>query len=286
MDKRLIINGDDFGRTVSVTDAIMDCHRQGILTSTTLMTQMPATEYACQRAKEAEGLGVGIHLTLTQGPALSKMDEVRDLVDEQGVFLHPLKQNADLRHPSKDVGRQIEREFAAQVERALDLGIQPTHCDSHAGIHSLPIVRDAIINVVRRYGIIKVRNQISRFWCPRGAGFRAGLQCFRRNLSVMHKTAFRHWSNFLYRRAGFRLTDRKISLWQMMAVTSDPVQRMLICLEHVPEGVSEILFHPDYSPSDSAQDDGKNEDTRILTDARVIEAVKRNNIQLISYADL
>ena len=162
MTRLLICNADDFGRAISITDAIIDCYRNGILTSTTLMANMPAAEYACQRAKEVEGLGVGVHLTLTEGSALSKKEDVRNLVNNEGIFHPILKQRDNLWRAGSKVGRQIEREFSAQMERAIGLGIKPAHCDSHHGIHSLAIVRDAMIKVVRDYGIFKVRNQIGK----------------------------------------------------------------------------------------------------------------------------
>ena len=67
MDKFLIINADDFGLCKGVNSGIAEAHTKGILTSTTLMTNMPAAEEAVKIAKGLLTLGVGIHLNLTEG---------------------------------------------------------------------------------------------------------------------------------------------------------------------------------------------------------------------------
>ena len=62
MEKRLIINADDFGLSHGITDGILLTHVKGLLTSTSLMVNQPATEYAVRRASEAPRLGIGIHV--------------------------------------------------------------------------------------------------------------------------------------------------------------------------------------------------------------------------------
>ena len=69
--KRLIVNADDFGFSPGVTEGILRAHRQGIVTSTTIAANMPAAAAAAGRLAEARDLGVGVHLNVCQGPALS-----------------------------------------------------------------------------------------------------------------------------------------------------------------------------------------------------------------------
>ncbi len=65
--KKLIVNADDFGMTEGNTIATIMCHETGILTSTTLMVNMPFAPLAVNLAKRHQNLGVGIHLVLTVG---------------------------------------------------------------------------------------------------------------------------------------------------------------------------------------------------------------------------
>ena len=84
--KLLIINADDFGMAAGVTNAIVDCHNNGIVTSTTLMTNMPDAERAADLSRPLKALGVGVHLNLTEGRPLTDSALLPDLVDESGEF--------------------------------------------------------------------------------------------------------------------------------------------------------------------------------------------------------
>ena len=86
MEKRLIINADDFGLSKGITDGILLTHERGILTSTSLMVNQAATEYAISRAEDAPGLGIGIHLNLTQGAPVLPKEQVPTLVNSEGQF--------------------------------------------------------------------------------------------------------------------------------------------------------------------------------------------------------
>lgn len=81
---KLIINSDDFGYSNGVNYGIIDAYRNGILTSTTLMANMPGFNEAVKLKKEYPRLGVGVHLTLTCGKPLLKSHKT--LVSENGEF--------------------------------------------------------------------------------------------------------------------------------------------------------------------------------------------------------
>jgi chitin disaccharide deacetylase len=74
--KQLILNADDFGLTRGVNEGIIRAHREGVLTSTTLMAGGAAFEDAVERAKANPGLGVGCHLVLVGGHAISRHEEI------------------------------------------------------------------------------------------------------------------------------------------------------------------------------------------------------------------
>ena len=84
--KFLITNSDDFGMNESITDAIIDTHLNGIMTSTTLMVNMQGFDYAVQKAKENPTLGLGIHFNLTEGKPVGSPNFIPDLLDENGLF--------------------------------------------------------------------------------------------------------------------------------------------------------------------------------------------------------
>src|SRR5215212_3397186 len=67
---KLIVNGDDFGASSGVNLGIVEAHKRGILTSTSLMVEAPASEEAARVGSKQRDLGVGLHAVLdTQEPA-------------------------------------------------------------------------------------------------------------------------------------------------------------------------------------------------------------------------
>jgi len=71
MTARMIINADDFGLCEGVNKAVAEAHNNGVLTSATIMANMPGLDEAVEIAKSTPRLGVGVHLNLTEGPSLS-----------------------------------------------------------------------------------------------------------------------------------------------------------------------------------------------------------------------
>src|ERR1700731_4623147 len=84
--KLLIVNGDDFGASREANARIVRCHREGILTSTSLMVAEPAREEAAALAQECPALDVGLHLVFVQGKSVLPPTELGSLVNSRAVF--------------------------------------------------------------------------------------------------------------------------------------------------------------------------------------------------------
>src|SRR5216117_276522 len=84
--RRLIVNADDFGRSHSINLAVIRAHREGILTTASLMVNEAACDEAVKLAKENPRLGVGLHLTLICGHSALSQKEISGLVDAQNKF--------------------------------------------------------------------------------------------------------------------------------------------------------------------------------------------------------
>src|SRR5512147_2334323 len=113
MSRKLIVNADDFGRSRGVSGGILRAHRDGIVTSTTAMMNMPGVAHDLLRAtSEAPRLGLGVHLTFTAGRPLMPMEWVRSLVDEHDHFL---SQEAILQQPTRIDADELMAELKAQV---------------------------------------------------------------------------------------------------------------------------------------------------------------------------
>ena len=129
--KLIIVHADDVGVTHSVNAATVTALNDGLVNSASIMVPCPWFPEIADYAKAHQDLDFGLHLTLTAervyyrwGPVAPR-DKVPSLVDENGYFHHDWQPNTQI--DPKDV----EVELRAQIERALAMGVRPTHLDSH-----------------------------------------------------------------------------------------------------------------------------------------------------------
>ena len=82
----MIVNADDFGRSRSINEAVIRAHREGILTTASLMVNEPSCDEAVAQAKANPKLGVGLHLALLCGRSALPPDRIPGLVNSRGEF--------------------------------------------------------------------------------------------------------------------------------------------------------------------------------------------------------
>ncbi len=125
----LIVNADDFGLSKGQNYGIAECHRYGVVTSTTALVNAEGIEHAAQLRKELPHLGVGLHFTLTMGKPLSPLASLtRDGV--LGKWVWQMAEAGDL--PLDE----IRIELNAQYQRFIEIfGCEPDHIDSHHHVH-------------------------------------------------------------------------------------------------------------------------------------------------------
>ncbi|MGA2322805.1 MAG: ChbG/HpnK family deacetylase [Sedimentisphaerales bacterium] len=157
MEHRLIINADDFGLCESVNKGIVEAHTKGVLTSTTIMTNMPAAEQAADLAKNLPTLGLGVHLNLTAGKPICQDNTVKLILDSQGYFALSPGKLALASLITGKVRTTIETELASQIQWLIDKRIKPTHLDSHKHIHSFPTIFPIVCRLAKRFGISAIR---------------------------------------------------------------------------------------------------------------------------------
>lgn len=219
--KRLIINADDFGFTTDVNAGIIHAHREGVLTSTTLMATGDAFADAVRLAHENPTLDVGCHLVLVQGDSLIT----------GRAFPHGPRQLLPLLLKG---GIDAEAELRAQIEKILAAGIQPTHVDSHKHTHVVPSVFNTVVRLANEFRIPYVRVPLDVSWPAVQFLCRIGRRYYQR---VARDHGVRMTDHFL----GFRLTG---SLTE---------QTLAAVLRHLPEGTTEFMCHPGYLGPELAQ---------------------------------
>jgi len=157
MEKRIIINADDFGLCDGVNRAVAQAHTNGVLTSATIMANMPAAAEAVKMAKQLPTLGVGVHLNITAGRPLSEDSSVRALLDADGRFVYSPSKLSLLCMVAQKVRNAIRAELTAQIQWVIDNGLKPTHLDSHKHIHSFPPIFSIVCQLARRFQIRAIR---------------------------------------------------------------------------------------------------------------------------------
>ncbi len=226
--RQLIVNADDFGFTAGVTDGILQCMQQGIVTSTTVMANMPYAGESIRRLLSAGGRAVGIHLNLTSGPAMRTAPGA--LTDQEGRFLGAgvVWRDGLLRRLPVE---EVECELAAQIEKVRDLGIAISHVDGHHHIQVLPQVGPIVARLCRKYQIAAVR-------LPHTSG---------RHLSLANRLKWQ-LVNYLagkvrgvFRTQGLYMTDHFVAWYGGGGGAVADLQRVLASIE---TGVTEIAVHP------------------------------------------
>ena len=154
MTTRLILHADDFGETAEITAGICQAIEGGVVTSTSIMANMPGTEDALPRVPAlADRASFGVHLNFCEGRPLTRgaslADEHGNFYSKRALFLRAVRGTLSL--------AELEAEITAQIARIHDARIRISHVDGHKHLHQLPVVRTAVARVLPRFGIERVR---------------------------------------------------------------------------------------------------------------------------------
>ncbi|BAZ17840.1 hopanoid biosynthesis associated protein HpnK [Calothrix sp. NIES-4071] len=152
-----IINGDDFGFSDEVNQAIIKAHQHGVLTSTSLMVTGAAFSEAVELAHENPNLGVGLHLVLVCGRSALPKEQVPHLVDENCNFSND-PTFAGLRYQFNRQARiELQQEIRAQLEKFRATGLPLSHVDGHLHLHVHPVVINILADMAAEFGIKYIR---------------------------------------------------------------------------------------------------------------------------------
>lgn len=153
--KLLIIHADDIGVARSVNIATTRAFESGGITSGSIMVPAPWFSDFAAYYQDHQPLDIGIHITLTaewdhyKWGGVSPASEIPSLLDEYGHFLPTEEAVAEHAVPA-----EVEREARAQIERALALGVEPTHLDTHMGtMVTTPALVDVYLKLGREYDL-------------------------------------------------------------------------------------------------------------------------------------
>ena len=289
--KNLIVNADDFGLTEGVNRGIIDGHRNGIITSTTLMANGMAFEHAVAAGSAVPALGVGVHLNLTQGRPVCIASRIPSIVTPEGLF-YPSPGELARRILARKVELlHIENELRCQIQKIVSAGIRITHLDGHKHVHLLPPIFEVVLKLAREFGILCVRCPIEPARSALGP-----LRSGRRGWPRMAKQYFlgralsslAGWQAEKVSEAGLHRPDHFYGLSQTGFLDRELLELMVL---EVPDGTTEIMCHPGYVDEALLRTRTRlraqrETELQALTDPHVRQLVTEQGINLISYGKL
>jgi predicted glycoside hydrolase/deacetylase ChbG (UPF0249 family) len=285
----LIVNADDLAWAEGVNRGIAEAHRNGIVTSTTILANGTAFASAVELVKATPSIGVGVHLNLSDGKPVSPPETVPSIVNDrcefkggpEALLLRVARRNLQL--------NEVEIEWERQIQKVVNAGIQPTHLDGHKHVHMLPGMFEIVLRLAKRNNIAAVR--ISH----EGSSLRAALSSGeKQNIPLVMKQGVQarvlkllaRDARALAEAAGIASTDYFCGIAQTGELT---IEGMKCLLQNLPEGTTEMMCHPGFMDKELEESatrlqDSRELEVRILTSPDIRNLVASQGIRLIDYA--
>ena len=286
--KELIINADDFGYTHGVNEGIVRAHREGILTSATLMANGAAFDDAVAKAKANPKLGVGCHLVLTGGKSVAPREEIPSLTDREGRLPESLAVLVARISLGAVRTKDMETELKAQLEKIRRTGIELTHVDTHKHTHVHPRVMGAVGRLAREFGITRIRNPIEdlrdswRTARSENTGLVGNMAacCAVRSVGP--------WFRSIATKYRLRSPEHFLGLAITGAVSANALCRLI---DTLPDGTTEIMTHPglcdaELMATDTRLNEQRESELDGLLSVEARRVVEANGVRLISYREL
>jgi chitin disaccharide deacetylase len=277
-DTQLVVNADDFGVSPGVSRGIVRAHREGVVTSTSVLGNCDDLAGVCALLADVPELGVGVHLSLVGGRPVAHPSRIPSLMGPDGAF-RPRAQDffASWMKGDADIS-EIELEFDCQIERILAAGLRPDHLNTHRHLGFVPAVGRALESVARRHRIPGIRSAVERptlAWLTEPArGIEASLLTGLAWLTRRRMGALRHGPQS----------------WGFVEAGRLDEVRILEVLGRMGPGAHELICHPG-EEDDVDADPGESRHLRAhelvaLTSHKVRRAFERRGVKLCRWKDL
>lgn len=267
--KKLIVNADDFGYSEEINKGIIESHINGIVTSTSMIVNMPGFKSAVKLVKKHHSLDVGIHLNLTEGkPLLNSPLAVKGKFS--GSYLNFILN----KYPEEE----IEAELEAQITKLESAGIKISHIDGHQHIHVFPNVFKIIINLAKKHNIKYIRIPDEKIISNKilfGSILDGQLikNIVLSTLSINKKK--------LLTKNGLKTTD---NFYGVLSANQLTFTKLASIVKNIENGTSELICHPGNENYDNYLN--RVREKKILTHENIKQLIKNQNIKLTNFKSL
>ena len=155
----LIVNADDFGMTSGVSHGVLDAHRRGIVTSTSVLANGRVLTDFVPHLLDTPTLGLGAHLAVVgEDPPVLAAAEIPTLVGRDGHFALTWKTFLARAVTNRVDPDHVRLEFTAQLDRLLGFGLPIAHLDAHQHLQLWPSIAKILLTLgtQSRIGAVRV----------------------------------------------------------------------------------------------------------------------------------
>jgi predicted glycoside hydrolase/deacetylase ChbG (UPF0249 family) len=270
---RLIINADDFGISRGVNTGIIEAAAAGVVTSASVIVNLPDFADALDRALSVPRLSLGLHLNFTIGRPLTAARSLTKRATGEFYTLPVLAARASLGLLDAS---DIESECLAQIDRMIEAGFPPTHLDSHRHVHAHPAISSAVAKAAASRGILQVR-------VPR--------ESLRTNALDWRATLKKAGLLICARVSGRTGADDHAHHFVGVSLQGGKsfAARLFALIPQLPAGTTELMTHPGYADASLAEHDSytleRVTELRALCSREFRELLVRCGVTLTSFGD-
>jgi hopanoid biosynthesis associated protein HpnK len=235
---RVIITADDFGLAPAVNEAVEQAHRDGVLTSASLMVAEPAATDAVAIAKRMPTLRVGLHVVVADGRSVLAANRIRAIVDESGRLPDHLVAAGFRFFFLPHARRALHAEVRAQFEAFRAFGLPLDHVDTHRHLILHPTVLGIILALSSEFQVQAIRLPVEPWRATRGLPLGTRLTAAVRRVGLAPWLALVRWR---LQRAGIRHNAEVRGLTDTGNMNEAAALRLVGTLDR---DLTEIFFHP------------------------------------------
>lgn len=290
--RQLIVNADDFGLTSGVNRAIAEAHRDGIVSSATLMANGAAFADAVQAARALPKLSVGCHVVLVDGSPVAPPGGLDTLVAirsaEPEKFYSSLSAFAARATLGGFDREQLLEEITAQIRKIQSAGIEVTHLDSHKHAHIFPEILAAMLRAARICGVRAIRSPFVPLKAIMAQQFAGKRTLLKRYGQVRILNVFAPHFRRQMKRSGLVAPDGIIGVIETGLLDAALLRQALASL---PDGTWELVSHPGYADQDlraahTRLVESRERERALLTSPELQDFLKQQNIRVIGFREL
>lgn len=281
MNKKFILNADDFGMSKAFNRAVLEGYESGILKSTSLTANGEAFDNACEKVIPlCPNLGVGIHLNIIEGKSLCA--DLDMLTDNEGNFNNSFGQLLLKSFYSEEFLKQVETEFRAQIEKVI-AKTQVTHIDSHVHTHSIPRIFEIVCKLAKEYGIKQIRTQYEKPYIIPDVYKHLTLKYPVNLIKVILLNTFTLINENIVKKYGLNTNDYLLGVTYTSMMNSLAISYGLMAIKY-DNVVAEALIHP--CRYEDGTVDNHFEEFQITKNLKLKEKIEKLGYEITNYGEL